>query len=384
MKKHALYSPSGAVGWMNCAGFESSSGTNQYAAEGTVAHELAADFLIDGNPPESMLGQTVEQDGFEILVTQEMVDHVNGYVKFVKSLPGEHFVEVSLSLTELTMEPDAFGTADFIAVSDDEITVVDFKYGMHPVRAENNPQLMMYATAALFQYGWKDRPVTMAIYQPRISNVSGFKVQEDELKRFYGLVNDAVDRHCDPDSELTPGEAQCKYCNHAGRCEAQTNFALAAIADDFVDLTKEVDVKLKAAVDLVAHVDAPTLARMLRATDFIEQWLGSVKARSLDVLTSGNPLPGFKLVTGRAGNRKWVDEQAVIAFLSEKGVDASLYMEQSLITPARAEKALKGSELLPALLELVSRSEGKPVVAPEGDKRPTYNPTEQFQSIKGV
>jgi len=382
-KKHAFFSPSAAVGWMNCSGYESDGGSNQFAAEGTVAHELAAEALIDGVPPHSMLGKIVEADGFEVLVDADMVEHVNGYVDFVTKLPGEHYVEVELSLTDMTGEPDAVGTADFVAFDAGEMVIVDFKYGMNRVEAENNPQLMMYAAAALQHFGLH-RPVTLIIYQPRISNVSAFKVSPRELMCFGDEVWEAVDRYSDPDTELTPGEVQCKYCKHAGKCEAQARYALATIADDFVDLTKEVDVKLKAAVDLVAHVDKPTLARMMRATDFIEQWVGAVKARSHEVLMSGNTLPGFKLVSGRAGNRKWVNEQEVKEVLSEVGIDESVYMEQSLITPTKAEKVLGKSEHWGKVSALISRADGKPVVAPEGDKRPAVSPEVTFQTITGA
>jgi len=86
-------------------------------------------------------------------------------------------------------------------------------------------------------------------------------------------------------------------------------------------------------------------------------------------LESGVPVPGFKLVAGRA-NRQWAE-----------GADSKieeLFGEQAysrkLISPAQAEKIL-GRKRLSEIADIVVKPEGAPTIAGADDPRPAVNIT---------
>ena len=91
---HAKLSPSGAHRWMRCPGSvvleaQYPDRGSIYAREGSAAHELAA-IVLEGDEANAQgyVGMKVEfQDGEETvqwLVTQDMADHVDDYVKLVR------------------------------------------------------------------------------------------------------------------------------------------------------------------------------------------------------------------------------------------------------------------------------------------------------------
>ena len=102
---HARLSASSAHRWMLCAGsvrlsdgLPNKSSAN--AAEGTLAHDIAARCLITKAPPQKCLGREGERDGHKVVCDQEMVDGVQFYLDniledFKKG--DETFVEVDLT-----------------------------------------------------------------------------------------------------------------------------------------------------------------------------------------------------------------------------------------------------------------------------------------------
>ena len=77
-----------------------------------------------------------------------------------------------------------FGTADFVIVADDVMTIIDFKYGLGVlVEAENNSQMRMYALGALnlFESLYEIKKVRMIIFQPRRDNISIAEISTEEL-----------------------------------------------------------------------------------------------------------------------------------------------------------------------------------------------------------
>jgi hypothetical protein len=90
-------------------------------------------------------------------------------------------------------------------------------------------------------------------------------------------------------------------------------------------------------------------------------------------LLDGEEVPGFKVVEGKLGNRKWTDELQVAEALKAAGYDAEDYTETKLLSPAGIDKLVgkkKAAELLDGLTE---RAAGSPTIAPAADKRPVYN-----------
>ena len=107
---HAKLSPSSSAKWLNCPGsIKAERGIvdkgSSFAQEGTTAHALAELILNVDINPETMIGKVLE--GWE--VDADMVEHINGYVSYVKSFSGHHFYEQRVDYSHLV--PEGFGTS---------------------------------------------------------------------------------------------------------------------------------------------------------------------------------------------------------------------------------------------------------------------------------
>jgi hypothetical protein len=111
------------------------------------------------------------------------------------------------------------------------------------------------------------------------------------------------------------------------------------------------------------------VSRILPHLDMVEGWLKGVREHAQQLLQTGHAVPGYKLVAGRPGPRKWADESAVETAMRKARVKVADMFKQTLISPTQAEKLLPG--VYARLTDYVTQSGGKPSVVPEADKRPS-------------
>ena len=407
MAAHAMLSPSSAARWIPCPGSVALSRgipntSSSFADEGTAAHELAAKCLIDGSSTQDCIGLVITVNGTDYTVDADMADYVGGYVKrvrdLVESLGGELLVEQRLDISGITGEEDAGGTSDAVILLDDEIIIVDLKYGQGvQVDAEDNPQLGIYALAAIEKYdilGTVAR-VRMIIDQPRKHHYSEAVMAAEELQAFKATVQEASMR-CGAalrlydnykelhDKYLNPGEKQCKFCPAKATCpklrDAVTTEvwgATAATADDFDNLGAIPDT-LTAAVEQVEGGLGGDIEEWLGAAmskvGLVEDWCKAIRAEVERRLQAGTDIPGFKLVEGRRGARAWSNADEVETTLKAMRLKVEQMYDLKLISPTTAEKLAKsgaiGPRQWPKLQEMITQSDGKPSVAPASDKRP--------------
>jgi hypothetical protein len=251
-------------------------------------------------------------------------------------------------------------------------TVGGRKLLVRDIEADNNPQLMIYALGALNEYdliGDFDT-VTMVIHQPRLNHVSEYSIPVSELLTFGDDVRHAADKVRWEDPALVPGEKQCKFCKAKATCPALraeisdvVYGAAASTIDEFAEF-------VPVAID--SETSDNYLPVALSKVELIEQWCKAVRAEAERRLLAGQPVTGYKLVAGRAGNRDWKDATAVEEMMKKtfRMRDDQVY-DFKLISPTKAEKVFKENPKRWAnLQEQIVRSEGKPSVAPATDKRP--------------
>lgn len=382
MSGHADLAPSAAHRWMRCPGsVPMSKGIgdrgSSYAAEGTWAHKLA-EVRLEGR--ESLTeDETADLVGLtgETYDTAAMADHVGYYVDYVRGLGGDLFTEQRLSLTAITGEEGAAGTADAVILRGSELVIADLKYGQGvKVEAVENPQLTIYAGAALGTFApmmeEELAQIRLIIIQPRLDHVSEWVLTPAELEDRLAVISKAAAearREMATDDmdqwHFCPGLSQCRFCPARGRCRELARFALTAAG-------------LPELKGTVPKLDTCMIGEALGKLDLIQSWVDGMREAAEEELLKGRKIPGWKLVAGRAGPRKWGDKAAADRVLSEKGVPDSLRFVRELISPTQAEKLVKAGQITEDQWQAVQgeivRSEPKPAVVPESDPREPWTP----------
>lgn len=393
---HDLLSPSASHTWLACPGApvlwqELPDETSEFAEEGSRAHEQAERAVTNTFGTGA---NRVDLEGDD-----EMIESACGWVDALQEHVGERArdasfwqVEYPVSIETVTGREGAAGTVDFFALlNDGTLFVADFKYGRGvKVEVERNPQLMIYA-AAIYEAlsGFESiSGVRLMIYQPRVSDLpSVWSCSVDELKAFaqkVGTVANQIkfwmkaDMSEVIDRALVPGEAQCRFCKARATCPALRRMVAQETKAEFDILPDET-------AELPMPETADQLSRALRWLPVIERWTKAVNEFAVAKLERGESVPGFKLVAGRRGPRKWID--GIEDKVAHMRISANVIYEKKIISPTKAEKFVKtgaiGKRQWKKLEEFITRSDGRPVLASSNDERPALSPIkDDFKNLE--
>lgn len=371
MVAHAKLSASGAERWLNCPGsVKAEEGHSDkgsiHALEGTRAHAVAELCFARNCFTDVFLGETIDGG----VVDDEMVQHVNGYVDYVRTMcAGADFLEIEQRLDFGRWVPEGFGTSDVVALKGETLIIIDLKYGKGvEVSAENNSQLMLYALGAIAEHEWLSniKKVLLCIYQPRKNNFSEWETSASDLLGWGEWVKSRAALALTSDAPRQPGEKQCMWCKAKATCPALYDYTEQVIGGDFDNL------------DNPDSLSTEKLLIVLGAKKLIEGYLSAVSDHAL-ALAEQNALPGYKLVEGRS-NRQWKDESAAEKTLSVLVEEDKLF-KKSFISVAQAEKLL-GKKQSAVLSDLVIKPQGKPSLALESDCRKKINDSsDDFENI---
>ena len=333
-----------------------------YAAEGTAAHALAEECLAKQKPPEHFIG--VEFEGF--IVDEVMASHVATYVDFCNAQESdESHVELRVDYSEWAA--GGFGTADFVALHDGVLHVIDLKYGQGlKVNANRNEQLMLYGLGAAYEFIDKVDTVSMTIVQPRLDHIDTYSMRAKDLFKWADdVVKPAARRTMSPEPEFNPSKKACHFCKAKATCRALAKHNYELTLSSFDNLEEPLLVQVPHTLN-VEEISGNLLPKM----DALIGWAQGVQKHAHKLLTNGGILPNFKLVAGR-GQRKWLDadiaEESLIKMLGDEAYTSKL------ISPTQAEKAL-GKAKYGEIIDLIHKPEGRPQLAPDTDPRPAVKP----------
>ena len=412
---HARLSPSGASRWAACPGslrlikergITDSSG--MAAEEGTAAHELLEECLINARQPETYRGQffnvgcKLQPAGWE--ADNDMIDAIQVAVDYIWSrmvqdaITHPMYPERKIDPGSMFGRTDCSGTADVTIIASHRIIILDYKHGRGiVVEVTDNLQAILYAIGVIAGLPEEQRAqiteVEIGIIQPRASHMDGpirtmvYPIQTIyEWVEWFRVAAAATDH---PDAPLVPGDKQCQFCpvkRHRDRCPAMQTKVLSAFE---VQNINQLEPKVLR--------DPTTLSVQERAlildyADLIEQFVKAVKGQAQEDLQAGLHVPGQKLVRGKGGHKKFnIEDDKMIKRLSSSfGLKKNeIIAEPKLLGVAKILKLAKKSEKYSdekyeKLEALVEQPPGKLTMAPESDPRPAAGSLRAKEAFKDV
>ena len=372
-KKHALLGASSSARWLVCtpsARLEAMFPDEQspYAAEGTIAHDLAEAILrhkLEGKKAPKL-------DDY----STEMVEAVNRYVDIceekvnearARSSDAEVMIEAKLDFSRWV--PEGFGTGDMVIVADGILEVIDLKYGKGvPVSAVENTQMRLYALGAydVNEFLYDVKTVRMTIVQPRLDSVSTDEMSLEELLDWGEEIKPIAQRAFNGEGNCTPCD-YCNFCKARHTCRALADTCLTAFYKDGGKLNQ-----------LLTDSEVSDILAM---KDLITKWIKGVYDFAYEKALAGEKQwPGFKLVEGTS-RRTITDPDAAAQTLLDNG-----YKEKDIFKPRELEgitnlqKVLGKKGVAKYLEAYIDKPEGKPTLVPDSDKRPAINTVETMMN----
>ena len=347
------------------------------AAEGTVAHHIAEICASMRRDPEEFLGMTFDSGdldadydeelhsskGFAITVDEEMVQGVGEYLDRIMGLPGDHYVETRVNISPWCPIPDQFGTCDHAAASHKKLIITDLKYGRVQVDAPQNKQLVMYALGFINEYDWlyDFDEVIIRIAQPRLDHFDVWVTSKAELLAIGEKIKERFALALKPNAPFGPSEKACRFCKVNYKCKANHDF----LYHDRIMLLDDDDEFVEP--DLAMMDDAELAALWLRKGMY-ENRMRAVEDYLHKKVADGEFVPGLKTVAGRS-SRYFVSEVDAEMLLLDAGVKPEkLYSKPEFVSPAQAEKLLRG-EAKKKLQDFIKSKPGKPCLVSSDDKR---------------
>lgn len=388
--EHAVLSPSSADRWLSCPAsvrlgerVKEPEESSVFAREGTDAHTIAEAYarchILGETSPEELaelVAKVGAEGGWDQATLVDMETHAKEYTEYLRGLLSDTpHGKLLLEQRVQTGVDGCWGTSDAVIVSPTVVIAVDYKYGMGiPVYAERNPQVRLYALGALDTFGdvlGETEMVAYAIFQPRVNggHVSYEATTPQEIRGWREhVVAPAAVEALGPAGRFGPSEKACRWCPVRGTCRQRM---LAVTSEDFGAPPEE--------------LTPEEMARLLHKVSEIERWCSDLRNTALDrAYSGGEHLPGYKVVMS-GGRRVVQDTASAIQRLIDFGFNAEEVADFKMKSLSALEKLVKGAApdqasqaSLDDLLEgLIVRTEGKPALVVESDKRPSIRPEDE-------
>lgn len=348
------------------------------ADEGTLAHAVAAEWLIRGSVPKG--ADTV------------MENFLRPYIRFIVSkLP--KVVNGAIWLVEgrvaaPSIHKDTRGTVDSMIWDEANkvLQIHDLKYGKYPVSAANNVQLMGYAICAIEAWKLKPKRIELYIHQVRIDPEPDMWVCDlMDLELFEDQIRDDVTeierqkailkKTKDPKKLTLVAGDHCRYCPAWSMCHERK-----AAAD-------------RQGIDLLIPKPDALPANAAEVVAFAKKalpWAKMVLKNAMRHLRQGGTIPGVFLAKGKRA-RVPKDPKTFIEALIGDGIEDGLGLSEDAIMvtkPPTLKSVAQLEAIVPkdkkkAFNELWEYQPGAPKLALDGEKGEPYKvrPEDYFEAI---
>ncbi len=336
--------------------------SSKYAREGTALHALMA-FLLEN--PELDVDSTIPfthkepardgEEAWEFTIDRSLwgelgapaLDAFDSFIEEIEAETGAEFSFFVEKRCEIPRIEGAYGTTDIIWHCGNLSGVWDWKFGRHPVEAEENEQLMFYALAGLrtlpeiFSKDGKssevdpEREVILTIMQPkRGRDAVTWGTNVEELLSFETELKDAITvaQKEGINAPIASGD-WCRFAPCKAVCPLYTDAALT--------LSKKIS-EIKAGGELK---DAPNTGQQLPelldlATD-VEDWIKEVRSVARLLLESDpQSVKGWMLTEKQTRRREWgVDQKKIVRWLrNDHDLKSDQYNPRKFLSVSQIEK----------------------------------------------
>lgn len=372
-EQHALLSASSSERWLHCTRAprleeQLPESTSTYAEEGRLAHAIAELKALKKYTvlKPSTYTRRLNKLKKDSLYTTEMDRHTDTYIDVLNEIAMNYdsrpHVAVEQRLDFSQFVPEGFGTGDCVMIGGNKLNIIDLKYGKGvPVSAEHNPQMMLYALGALSVYSllYQIDTICMTIVQPRLDSVSSWEISRDDLLNWAAFtVRPKAQQAFAGEGDFAPGD-WCRFCRAKANCRARADQYSAVM--DFVD-----EHPIPAGLLSTAEI-----GHLLNETRGLKAWLADLEEHALNLVLTGEDVPGWKAVEGRS-TRAFTDQAAAFAAIQQAGIDEAMLYERRPLTLSAIEKMMGKAQFAEVVGSYVIKPQGKPTLAPETDKREPF------------
>jgi hypothetical protein len=378
MGAHAKYAPSDSDRWLSCdaalSEFPKLGGEDTvYSLEGTNAHQLLEDCLLEGADPSSYIGTELFEKAtgkfagkpeLDSVVSKDMADHIQAvqlyiYDRFENGYPND---ECQL-WTEAKVEINALcsGTMDVALYWSEAkvLEVIDLKYGRGVIVSPDSPQLKIYANGVIQKRKLKPKKVLLTIAQPRGFSKEG-PIRTEEFHNYAEHFSAVIDRVEYLENlplegrSYGPSDKACRWCSGRNTCKGRDS----VLFDKAKELFEKED-PVKSEPDKVT----PKVRWLAEHGDSLVDEVNAAKAMLLQHVLRDGPSHGYKAVLGRA-NRIWAASPEVVkeALRHEYRLRVSDFTQSKLLGIPAIEKVVKKlkPDKVKDLKDLIVKPQGSP------------------------
>lgn len=328
------------------------------AAEGTFAHMISDTCLKRNLSAFDFVGKHQVVHNFEFTWSIDDAVLLERGLKRIRAIDGTFYGEQTVDVSEWTTTGQ-FGTLDRAVMGDGYVYLNDLKWGrgfaVSPVR---NLQMALYALGlhkANAGFLGRDCTFVLEVDQPRIKGAGGVWTTDlQELEEIGAWIKQRVALGLDTNPSRTAGQLQCAFCRRKRAPKG------CHVYDEFL-------------VKLTEGLPPPTSLTVLERLNIIENkkmitmWLEELESLTMSEAMEGEELPNYKVVEGRRGKSKYLNneiaEAALLDILGEKTFN------KTLISPSVAAKLIDKDTWSERIEPLIDRGECKPIIVPDSDRR---------------